>query len=124
MRRARSSVLLEVSQADCPAAFLASLLKDIKAERAKVTEKDHLRLLYLTQWFLAFFLALRAADTAREWSFGLVAEVTERSWIVWVLRRMREAVSDKVRPPLPHTHARLMRPSRNCGQSCRRAWSA
>ncbi|GJE93432.1 timeless-domain-containing protein [Phanerochaete sordida] len=75
--------------------FLASLLKDIKAERPKITEKDHLRLLYITKWFLAFFLALRAADKEREWSFGLVAEVTERSWIVWVLRRMREAVEDK-----------------------------
>ena len=30
------------------------------------------------------------------WNFGLIAEVTERSWIVWVLKRMREAVEEKV----------------------------
>lgn len=30
------------------------------------------------------------------WRFGLIAEVTERSWIVWVLKRMREAVEEKV----------------------------
>lgn len=30
------------------------------------------------------------------WTFGLIAEVTERGWIVWVLKRMREAVEEKV----------------------------
>ncbi|EKM57133.1 uncharacterized protein PHACADRAFT_142335 [Phanerochaete carnosa HHB-10118-sp] len=75
--------------------FLASLLKDIKAERPKITEKDHLRLLYITKWFLEFLLCLRSTDKSRTWSFGLIAEVTERNWIVWVLRRMREAVNEK-----------------------------
>lgn len=28
--------------------------------------------------------------------FGLIAEVIERGWIVWVLKRMREAVEEKV----------------------------
>jgi hypothetical protein len=32
----------------------------------------------------------------RRWEFGLVAEVIERGWIVWVLKRMREAVEEKV----------------------------
>ena len=82
-------------------AFLSSLLKDIKAERPKITEKDNLRLLFITKWFLEFFLCLRTSDKSRTWKFGLVAEVTERSWIVWVLRRMREAVDSKVRSSLP-----------------------
>ncbi|GBE89890.1 Topoisomerase 1-associated factor 1 [Sparassis crispa] len=73
--------------------FLASLLKDIKAERPKITEKDNLRLLYVAKWFLEFFLDMRAKG--EEWKFGLIAEVTERSWIIWVLKRMREAVEEK-----------------------------
>ena len=80
-----------------PIALLSSLLKDIKAERAKITEKDNLRLLYVTKWFLEFFLCerTRQADGAK-WKFGLIAEVTDRGWIVWVLRRMREAQEEKV----------------------------
>lgn len=59
-------------------------------------EKDHLRLLYLTKWFLDFFLCLRASNKDQMWNFSMITEVSERSWIVWVLRRMREAVEDKV----------------------------
>jgi replication fork protection complex subunit Tof1/Swi1 len=81
-----------------PVAFLASLLKDIKAERPKITEKDHLRLLYLTKWFLDFFLKQRASDKSSTWEFSMITEVAETGWIVWVLRRMREAMEDKVRP--------------------------
>jgi replication fork protection complex subunit Tof1/Swi1 len=83
-------------------AFLSSLLKDIKSERVKVSEKDNLRLLYVAKWFLEFFLQTQAKDRtgteddSASWDFGLVAEVTERSWIVWVLRRMREALDSKV----------------------------
>ncbi|KAI0073615.1 timeless-domain-containing protein [Panus rudis PR-1116 ss-1] len=75
--------------------FLSSLLKDIKAERAKIMEKDNLRLLYVTKWFLEFFRYQRTNEKERVWEYGLVAEVIDRSWIVWVLRRMREAVEDK-----------------------------
>ncbi|KAI0703047.1 timeless protein-domain-containing protein [Cytidiella melzeri] len=75
--------------------FLASLLKDIKAERPKITEKDHLRLLYLTKWFLEFFLSQRASDKSATWEFSMITEVTEAGWIVWVLRRMREAMEEK-----------------------------
>ena len=85
-------------------ALLSSLLKDIKAERPKVTEKDNLRLLFVTKWFLEFFLCLRTTDKSRTWNFGLIAEVTERSWIVWVLRRMREAVNEKVCLSSPTVH--------------------
>jgi len=81
-------------------AFLASLLKDIKSERPKITEKDNLRLLFVTKWFLEYFLAVRAqekgASAPEPWAFGLVGEVIERSWIVWVLKRMNSAVEEKV----------------------------
>ncbi|KAH9903300.1 timeless-domain-containing protein [Cubamyces lactineus] len=76
--------------------LLASLLKDIKAERAKVTEKDNLRLLFVAKWFLEFFLYERERQPeGSRWKFGLVAEVIDRGWIVWVLRRMREAQEAK-----------------------------
>ncbi|SRR6266702_1795451 len=84
------------------AAFLASLLKDIKSERPKITEKDNLRLLFVTKWFLEYFLAVRAqekevgAPASEPWAFGLVGEVIERGWIVWVLKRMNGAVEEKV----------------------------
>ncbi|KAF9001196.1 timeless protein-domain-containing protein [Cyathus striatus] len=80
--------------------FLSALLKDIRSERAKITEKDNLRLLFVTKWFLEFFLAMRANEQGKgeqtdRWSFTLVGEVTERSWIAWVLKRMRAAVDEK-----------------------------
>ena len=85
-------------------AFLASLLKDIKSERPKITEKDHLRLLFVTKWFLGFFLAVRAKQkegaqkdkNISVWSFDRIGEVIERGWIIWILKRMREAVDEKV----------------------------
>lgn len=88
------------------AAFLSTLVKDIRSERPKITEKDHLRLLYVSKWFLEFFLALHSKQTAEndgkdkqdlesKCNFGLVAEVTEREWIGWVFKRMREAVEEK-----------------------------
>ncbi|RXW22765.1 hypothetical protein EST38_g3081 [Candolleomyces aberdarensis] len=87
--------------------FLSGLLKDIRSERAKVTEKDNLRLLYVTKWFLEFFLTMRSKESSSstasgaakaketKWDFGLIAEITERVWIVWVLKRMREAMEEK-----------------------------
>lgn len=77
---------------------MASLLKDIKSERPKITEKDNLRLLFVTKWFLEFFLCGLAHKTSAGWGWGfdMVAEVVERGWIVWVLRRMRGAVEEKV----------------------------
>ena len=82
------------------AAFLSSLLKDIKSERPKITEKDNLRLLFVTKWFLEFFLHAHTKEKASEkennWDFGFVAEVTDRAWIAWVLKRMREALDAKV----------------------------
>lgn len=54
----------------------------------------------MTKWFLEFFLLMRVKEQASRtgeetWSFGLIGEVTERSWIIWVLKRMREAVEEK-----------------------------
>ncbi|KAI0787003.1 timeless protein-domain-containing protein [Abortiporus biennis] len=85
--------------------FVASLIKDIKSERAKVTEKDNLRLLFLTKWVLEFFGALRAeedrelannaANKERKWAYGYITEVVDRNFIGWLLKRMREAQDDK-----------------------------
>ncbi|KDQ32651.1 hypothetical protein PLEOSDRAFT_48756 [Pleurotus ostreatus PC15] len=74
--------------------FIRTLLKDIRSERAKISDKDNLRLMVISKWFLEFFVALRTKEGSR-WNFGLIAEVTEREWIVWVLRRMREALDEK-----------------------------
>lgn len=77
------------------------------------------------RWFLEFFLSFRAKEldalpkekirhvddkgkTREEfvtkeyeyeelrWRFEMVGEVVERSWVGWVLRRMRMAMEDKV----------------------------
>lgn len=88
-------------------AFLSSLLKDIKAERPKITEKDNLRLLYLTKWFLEFFQLLHNQDKEQLWGYGLVGEVIERSWIAWVLKRIREAGEEKVQTNIPNVDSRL-----------------
>lgn len=79
-------------------ALISSLLKDIKSERAKIAEKDHLRLLFVTKWLMTFFRLARSptGKGTLDISFGMLAEVTERGWIAWVLRRMREAVDTKV----------------------------
>ncbi|KAF9266348.1 timeless-domain-containing protein [Marasmius fiardii PR-910] len=90
--------------------FVSTLLKDIRSERPKITEKDNMRLLFVTKWFLDFFLNMRALYTQRlqtnntdgasqealaKWRFGMVAEVVEQPWIIWVLKRMRGAVEEK-----------------------------
>ncbi|KAG8990291.1 Topoisomerase 1-associated factor 1 [Tulasnella sp. JGI-2019a] len=75
--------------------FLASLLKDIRMERAKISEKDNLRLLFVSTWFLEFFLSVREREGAGEWSLSLVKEVVDEEWVKWVLRRMRDAADEK-----------------------------
>lgn len=72
----------------------------------------------MTKWFLEFFLALREkqksvvgtatataataqnkkqdAKNGESWEFELIGEVVERSWIIWMLKRMREAMEAKV----------------------------
>ncbi|CAE6369742.1 unnamed protein product [Rhizoctonia solani] len=91
----------------CFNTFMLSVLKDIKAERPRYTDKDNLRLLFLTKWFLEFFLLVREnqekehkqrglfAGALEIWPFGYVSEVVEHGWAPWVLRRMRAAVEEK-----------------------------
>ncbi|KAF8989653.1 hypothetical protein BDZ89DRAFT_1087402 [Hymenopellis radicata] len=69
--------------------FISEIIKDIRAERPKINEGDHLRLLCFSTWVLVFFLSRPERD------LGLIAEVTERTWVAWVLRRIREALDDK-----------------------------
>lgn len=78
--------------------FVISLLKDIRMERAKITEKDNVRLLFLTAWSLEFFLAARLKNGAESnvTGYAMVKEVVEEEWVKWVLKRMREAAEDKV----------------------------
>ncbi|KAG8943281.1 Topoisomerase 1-associated factor 1 [Tulasnella sp. 424] len=77
--------------------FVISLLKDIRMERAKITEKDNVRLLFLTAWCLEFFLAARLKNGANNnvTGYAMVKEVVEEEWVKWVLKRMREAADDK-----------------------------
>lgn len=111
-------------------AFVSTLLKDIRLERARITEKDKLRLLFVTKFFLAYFLAFRHQsqtdkaisnedeDEEKKWPFGLIAEVMERDWIVWVLKRMREAVDETVKRNNPFSFSiYLPLISLNCGTS-------
>ncbi|KAJ1301303.1 hypothetical protein OPQ81_003705 [Rhizoctonia solani] len=91
----------------CFNTFMSCVLKDLKSERPKYTEKDNLRLLFLTKWFLEFFLLVREnqekerkkralfAGALDTWPFGYVSEVVENGWAPWVLRRMRAAVEEK-----------------------------
>jgi replication fork protection complex subunit Tof1/Swi1 len=89
----------------CTKAFFASILKDIKMERAKVKEADNLRLLYLSRFFLEYFLLLynhereKGIDPKSEegHDFGLIAEMTEGTSIGYIQARMRICLSDK--PP-------------------------
>ncbi|CAE6535100.1 unnamed protein product [Rhizoctonia solani] len=90
----------------CFNTFMSCVLKDIKSERPRYTEKDNLRLLFLTKWFLEFFLLVRENQEKEHkqralfgaldiWPFGYVSEVVEHGWAPWVLRRMRAAVEEK-----------------------------
>ncbi|QRV85017.1 topoisomerase 1-associated factor 1 [Ceratobasidium sp. AG-Ba] len=93
----------------CFNTFMGSVLKDIRAERPRFTEKDNLRLLFLTKWFLEFFLSVReeqekarkqqalfASDkvNAEVWPLDMLVRL-EPAWGPWVLRRMRAAVEEK-----------------------------
>ncbi|TKA58341.1 hypothetical protein B0A53_00079 [Rhodotorula sp. CCFEE 5036] len=87
--------------------FFSSILRDIRMERLKVRESDTVRFLYLSSFFLEFFLLLYADDEKRGIShldeerghdFGLVAEMTEPHAIGFVALRMKNALEEK--PPL------------------------
>ncbi|KIJ43813.1 hypothetical protein M422DRAFT_136778, partial [Sphaerobolus stellatus SS14] len=65
----------------------------------KITDKDNLRLLFVTEFFLQFFtLAKTKIDKeGGPWTpeFGMVSEVIDRMWVVWILKRMRGALDEK-----------------------------
>ncbi|KAF8489764.1 hypothetical protein JB92DRAFT_3246873 [Gautieria morchelliformis] len=66
---------------------------------SQITEKDNLCLIFVTKWFLEFFMAALTKDsgvgTGWGWGFELVAEVVDRGWIVWILCQMRGAIEEK-----------------------------
>ncbi|KAG8903574.1 Topoisomerase 1-associated factor 1 [Tulasnella sp. 403] len=72
-----------------------SVKSDIRMERPKITEKDNVRLLFVAQWFLEFFLAIRTHEGEATWNFLIVKQVVEEEWVKWVLRRLRDAESEK-----------------------------
>jgi superfamily II helicase len=49
-----------------PLDFFSSILKDIRMERQKVREADNVRALFLSTFFIEFFLCSRARALARE----------------------------------------------------------
>ncbi|BGP38765.1 Topoisomerase 1-associated factor 1 [Rhodotorula kratochvilovae] len=87
--------------------FFSSVLRDIRMERLKVRESDTVRFLYLSAFFLEFFLLVYHDDEKRGVShvdeenghdFGMVAEMTEPHAIGFVTMRMKNALEEK--PPL------------------------
>jgi replication fork protection complex subunit Tof1/Swi1 len=52
-----------------------------------------MRLLFLTCWFLEYFLM---AFKEQNWSYGLIGEILDVPWVVWVMKRMRNAMDEKV----------------------------
>jgi replication fork protection complex subunit Tof1/Swi1 len=89
------------------AAFFASILSDIRMERLKVKESDTIRFLFLSRFFLEFFLLVRL-DEAKNGprgvgqtelrGFELIAEVTEVAFIGFVTSRMKKSLEEKVSP--------------------------
>lgn len=74
-------------------------------ERLKVKESDTVRFLFLSRFFLEFFLLVnadertRGIDTSSDegHDFDLIAEMTETQAIGFVIDRMRKAFEEKVR---------------------------
>lgn len=105
-------------------------------ERLKVRESDTVRFLYLSSFFLEFFLLLYADDEKRGIShldeerghdFGLVAEMTEPHAIGFVALRMKNALEEKVRASAAGRESsfclligRDCAHSRHCGPICMR----
>lgn len=85
-------------------AFLTSLLADIRMQRAKIKEADNTRLLFLSRFFLEYFLNLYAYERSQEMDpqsedahdFDLIASMTEPASIAYVAMRMQGALAEKV----------------------------
>jgi replication fork protection complex subunit Tof1/Swi1 len=87
---------MTTDQLRIPLGFVLSLLKDIRMERPKITEKDNLRLLFVSAWFVEFFKAMRSHEPELAWPYTLIKEAIEEDTVKWVLKRMREANDEKV----------------------------
>ncbi|TNY24515.1 timeless protein-domain-containing protein [Rhodotorula diobovata] len=110
MRSEAIGVLAQTSRRFIESAFnpfFSSVLRDIRMERIKVRESDTVRFLYLSAFFLEFFLLVYRDDERRGIShldeehghdFGMVAEMTEPHAIGFVTMRMKNALEEK--PPL------------------------
>lgn len=68
--------------------------------RARARAKETGTVLGRHRWaFPSFNFKLDLTSVGVEvWPFGYVSEVVEHAWAPWVLRRMRAAVEEKVRP--------------------------
>lgn len=85
-------------------AFFESLLADIRMQRAKIKEVDNIRFLFLSRFFLEYFLNLytyersQGIDPTSEdaHDFDLVAQMTEPASIAFVCLRMTSALEEKV----------------------------
>ncbi|KAK4051924.1 Topoisomerase 1-associated factor 1 [Microbotryomycetes sp. JL201] len=83
--------------------FFKSVLKDIRLEHLKVQESDTVRFLYLSRFFMEFFLLLYDNEKARGidpqsdegHDFDLIAEMTEPQSIGFVVRKMHAAMEEK-----------------------------
>lgn len=120
-RRRRDKVCRELLQSFVPlplaneltrcTAFFSSILKDIRMERLKVKESDTIKFLFLSRFFLEFFLLVfeknkgkgKAVEVVPEgeaenepWDFGLIAIMTEPASIGFVTARMKMAMDEKV----------------------------
>ncbi|KAL7421130.1 Topoisomerase 1-associated factor 1 [Cryptotrichosporon argae] len=87
----------------CFNTFIASILKDIRMERAKVRPKDSVRALFVARFCIEYLLVLRAKaakagkDANEDLALGLVAEMAEVDSVRWVVLRMKLTMDDK--PP-------------------------
>ena len=59
-------------------AFFASILKDIRMERSKVRDADNLRALFLSRFFLEFFMTLRVKEDAERKARVAAAETLRK----------------------------------------------
>lgn len=59
-------------------AFFASVLKDIRMERSKVRDADNLRALFLSRFFLEFFMAMRVKEEAERKTRVAAAETLRK----------------------------------------------
>ncbi|KAK4058290.1 Topoisomerase 1-associated factor 1 [Microbotryomycetes sp. JL221] len=83
--------------------FFASLLKDIRTEKPKIQQTDRIRFLFLTRFFMEFFLLLYQQEQIKSidpqsdegHDFDLIAEMTDPQSIGFVAATMNNAMQEK-----------------------------